>query len=108
MTQTQPDRLDQLESIIERVDRKIDAISTDLGELKLETRVNHAQTSEKLDSLTQRVGSLEEKVKAQDNRLWSFVTALILALVGLLAKLAFFLQTYPNSAKFAGKIYCGA
>jgi uncharacterized coiled-coil protein SlyX len=92
MTQTQPDRLDQLEAVIERVDRKLDTIATDLGELKLESRVYHAQTSEKLDSLTQRVGSLEEKVKAQDNRLWSFVTALILALVGLLAKLAFFPQ----------------
>jgi hypothetical protein len=30
MTQTQPDRLDQLESVIERIDRKLDAIATDV------------------------------------------------------------------------------
>jgi hypothetical protein len=99
MTTAQPDRLDQLEIVIERIDRKLDAIATDLAEIKTESRVFHARTEERFNSIDQRfnsvdqrLGSLEDRTKAQDNRLWTFVTALVIALVGLLTKLAFFPQ----------------
>lgn len=130
MAQTQPDRLDQIESFIERVDRKLDAIATDIQDMKLESRVFQAQTTEKLENLnqkidavetrlsqridaveinlsqrieavdiklTQRIDSLDKKVdgieirmNAQDTRIWSLVVGVVLALFGLLAKLAFF------------------
>ncbi len=93
MTQTQPDRLDQLESVIERIDRKLDAITADIAGLRLETRTFEARTGERLNSIDQRLTLLESRVAVQDTRLWGFVTALVLALVGLLAKLAFFPQT---------------
>ncbi len=99
MTATQPDRLDQLESIIERIDRKLDAIATDLTEVKSELRVFQARTDERFNSidqrfnsLDQRLGSLEDRTKAQDSRLWTFVTALVLAALGIIAKLTFFPQ----------------
>jgi septal ring factor EnvC (AmiA/AmiB activator) len=97
MTTAQPDRLDQLESVIERIDRKLDAIATDLAEIKTESRVFHARTEERFNSIDQRfnsvdqrLGSLEDRTKAQDSRLWTFVTALVLAALGTIAKLAFF------------------
>ncbi len=99
MTATQPDRLDQLESIIERIDRKLDAIATDLTEVKSGLRVFQARTDERFNSidqrfnsLDQRLGSLEDRTKAQDSRLWTFVTALVLAALGIIAKLTFFPQ----------------
>lgn len=97
MTQTQPDRLDQLESVIERIDRKLDAIASDLAEVKIEARVFQARTEERFNSIDQRfnsmdqkLGSLEDRTKSQDSRLWTFVTALVLAALGTIQKLAFF------------------
>lgn len=48
MPQTQPDRIDKLESFIERMDRKLDAITTDVQESKLESRLFQAQTTARL------------------------------------------------------------
>jgi septal ring factor EnvC (AmiA/AmiB activator) len=97
MTTAQPDRIDQLESVIERVDRKLDAIATDLAEMKTDARVFQARTEERFNSIDQRfnsvdqrLGALEDRTKAQDSRLWTFVTALVLAALGTIAKLAFF------------------
>jgi uncharacterized coiled-coil protein SlyX len=92
MTQTQPDRLDQLESVIERIDHKLDAIADDVAELKTEARVFQAKTEEQLKGIDGRLTALETRVTAQDSRLWTFITGLVLVLVGFLAKLAFFPQ----------------
>lgn len=103
MTQTQPDRLDQLESIIERVDRKLDAIASDIVEIK----ISQAKTDERFNSIDERFKSIDQRfntidtqfadikiqIRAQDNRLWVFITTLIIAVVGLLAKFLFFPQT---------------
>jgi archaellum component FlaC len=110
MTQTQPDRLDQLESIMERMDQKLDTITTNIIDIK----ISQARTDERLNSLETQVSDFKKSVdtqfsdikkstdtqfsdikiqlRAQDTRLWSFITALVLAVVGLLAKFLFFPQ----------------
>jgi hypothetical protein len=112
----------ELTEVLKRLDGLqvgMSTIQTDLKELKLESRVFQAQTTEKLESLsqkidavdvkltqridavdiklTQHIGSLDKKVdgievrmNAQDARIWSLVVGVVLALFGLLAKLAFF------------------
>jgi wobble nucleotide-excising tRNase len=83
MTQTQPDRLDKLEAVIEQVNRKLDDIATDLSEVKAEARIFQARTDERFNSIEQRfnsvdqrfsgldkkIDSLEDSTKNQDNRL---------------------------------------
>jgi hypothetical protein len=97
MTQTQPDRLDQLESFIERMDSKLDTIASDLREVKL----FQARTDEQLRNLGFQVSGLKVDLKAditdiktqlrsQDNRLWGFVAAVFLTVFGFVAKFAFF------------------
>ncbi|KGF71747.1 hypothetical protein DO97_15835 [Neosynechococcus sphagnicola sy1] len=49
-----------------------------------------ARTEEKLTSIDQRLERLEKRVDSQDNRLWAFVAAAFLTVLGFLAKLAFF------------------
>ncbi len=99
MTQAQPDRLDQLESVIERIDRKLDIISVDIVEIK----VSQARTDERLNSMEVQVSDLKKstdtqfadirvQLRAQDGRLWTFISALVLAVVGLLTKFLFFPQ----------------
>jgi chromosome segregation ATPase len=128
MTQTQPDRIDQLESIMERMDRKLDAISNDLVEIK----ISQARTDERFNSIDQRLSTIETQasdfkksvdtqfadikkstdaqfadikkstdtqfadikiqLRAQDSRLWTFISALVLAVVGLLTRFLFFPQ----------------
>ncbi|MGB8701909.1 MAG: hypothetical protein WCD18_21040 [Thermosynechococcaceae cyanobacterium] len=99
MTQTQPDRVDQLESLIERIDRKLDTIASDIIEIK----ISQARTDERLNSLEVQVSDIKKntdtqfadiktQIRAQDARLWTFVTGLIIAVVGLLAKFLFFPQ----------------
>jgi hypothetical protein len=61
-----------------------------LVDVKGEARVFYARTEERFNSVEQRLGSLEDRTKAQDRRLWTFVTALVLAALGTIAKLAFF------------------
>lgn len=108
MTQTQPDRLDQMESLIEKIDRKLDAIATEVQDIKLESRVFQAQTTVKLEAmsqrtdavesnLTQRIDALDKKIdrieiriNAQDLRFWDLIGILMTALFGTVAKLAFF------------------
>ncbi len=86
MTQTQPDRLDQLESVIERIDRNLDTIVSALTEIK----INVARIDERLNGMDKRLDTLEGRTTAQDTRLWGFITALIVVLTGLLAKQVFF------------------
>jgi predicted nucleic acid-binding Zn-ribbon protein len=117
MTQTQPDRIDQLESIMERMDRKLDAISNDLVEIK----ISQARTDERFNGIDQRLSTIETQasdfkksvdtqfadikkstdtqfadikiqLRAQDSRLWTFISALVLAVVGLLTRFLFFPQ----------------
>lgn len=113
MTQTQPDRVDQLESLMDRVDRKLAAIADNIVEIK----ISQARTDERLNSIDERFKGIDQRfnsvdgqfadirkstdtqfadikvqIRAQDSRLWTFITALILAVVGLLSKFLFFPQ----------------
>ncbi|NCJ04982.1 hypothetical protein GS597_00285 [Synechococcales cyanobacterium C] len=97
MTPTAPDRLDRIEAAVEQIVTKLDSIADDVTEIKITQARFEARTDERFNAMDQRFDSLEKqfnilenRVSAQDSRLWTFVSALILALVGLLAKLAFF------------------
>ncbi|MGB7417071.1 MAG: hypothetical protein WA902_22950 [Thermosynechococcaceae cyanobacterium] len=67
------------------IDQRLEAISVDVVEIK----ISQATTNERLKGLDQRVGNLEDRLKTQDNRFWSLTIGIVLALMGLLAKLAF-------------------
>ncbi len=90
MTQTQPDRIDRLESFIERMDRKLDAIASDVQEIKLDLRVYQAKTDERLNSIDTQLTDIKGQLKAQDARIWSLIVSAVVALMGLLAKVVFF------------------
>jgi septal ring factor EnvC (AmiA/AmiB activator) len=89
MTQAPPDRLDRLESVIERLDHKLDAIATDVVEIK----VSQARTDERLSALDTQLEDIKLQLRSQDTRLWGFIVTLSLAVIGFLSKLAFFPAT---------------
>lgn len=82
---TQTTNADITEAIAS-INKKLDTIAEDVVEIK----VSQATTNERLNGLEQRVGSVEERIKTQDNRFWSLTIGIVLSLIGLLAKLAFF------------------
>ena len=83
MTQAPPDRLDRIESSVERLVDVVTAMDKKLD-------VHIAKTDEHFKAIDQRLESLEQNTKAQDNRLWTLIIGVVLALFGLLAKMAFF------------------
>jgi chromosome segregation ATPase len=100
MTQAPPDRLDRLESVIERLDHKLDAIAADVVEIK----VSQARTDERFSALDTQLTDLKKstdtqledikiQLRSQDTRLWGFIVTLSLAVIGFLSKLAFFPAT---------------
>lgn len=93
ITQASADRLERIESIVEKIDRKMDAIATDVVEVK----IAQARTEERLNALETQMSDVKSElrdvrneVKGQDTRLWRFVVALFLSLAGVLAKVVFF------------------
>lgn len=75
-----------IRNMMASIDQKLEAIAADVVEIK----ISQATTNERLNGLDQRVGSLEDRLKTQDNRFWSLTIGIILSLIGLLTKLAFF------------------
>jgi hypothetical protein len=67
MTQTQPDRLDQLESVVERIDRKLDTIAADLVGIK----ISQAKIEGTLEGVSKRLDSIETRSNVQDGRFWT-------------------------------------
>lgn len=97
MTQTQPDRIDKLESFIERMEHKLDAIAADVQESKLEARVFQAKAEERFNSIDerfktidQRLERIEKRIDVQDTRTFGLIISAVVGLMGLLAKLIFF------------------
>lgn len=88
MTQASVDRLERIESIVEKMDRKLDAIATDIVAVK----ISQARTEKQLDALEEHMKEMKGRVQSQDNRLWGFVIILFLSLAGVLAKVVFFPQ----------------
>jgi tetrahydromethanopterin S-methyltransferase subunit G len=99
MTQAPPDRLDRIESSVERLVEVVAAMDKKLD-------IHIARTDERFNSIDQRFDAMEQRFSAldedisdiktqlrgQDARLWGFVVALFLALAGVLAKVVFFPQ----------------
>jgi septal ring factor EnvC (AmiA/AmiB activator) len=85
MTQAPPDRLDRLESVIEGLDRKLDAIAADVVEIK----VSQARIDERFSASDTQLEDIKLQLRSQDTRLWGFIVALSLAVIGFLSKLAF-------------------
>jgi uncharacterized coiled-coil protein SlyX len=97
MTQAPPDRLDRIElsidkldqkldAVVEKLDHKLGAIANDQSELK----ISLGRVEERLSGFDQRLGTLKERSASQENRLWTLIAGVILALSGLLAKMTFF------------------
>jgi hypothetical protein len=85
MTQATDTDMKEIRDLFLSLDKKMDVyIAQSTEQLKgLGTQIVDLRTD---------VSDIKIQLRAQDTRLWSFVTALVLALVGLLAKLAFFPQ----------------
>ena len=62
------------------------SMQSDIQTLTIEIKVTQAQ----LKSLDDKVDELRDRQRATDNRLWSFIVALILLLTGGLVKLTLF------------------
>lgn len=93
MTQTAPGRLDRIEAAFEKIDRKLDAIASNVVEIK----IAQAKADERLNALEAGMADFKAElrdvrgeIKGQDARLWGFVIALFLSLAGVLAKVVFF------------------
>ncbi|NCJ05343.1 hypothetical protein GS597_02200 [Synechococcales cyanobacterium C] len=101
MTQATDSEIREIRDLILGMDKKIDSLDKRL-------EVSQARNDERFNSIDKRftalntqlsdfkkttdtqLADIRTQLRSQDNRLWTFVTALILALVGLLSKLAFF------------------
>ncbi len=68
--------LQELKDLINGLDKKIE--------------VNQARTDEKLDAMISNLSDLKKQIDKQDSRLWVLVSGMFIALVGVLAKFAFF------------------
>lgn len=75
-------RLDKLTAAVE-------SLAQGLQETKLKTRVFHAQTTEKLVAMYQRLDRIEKRLDAQEGRFWTLIGLTLTALLGILGKLAF-------------------
>ena len=93
MTQATDTDLQQIRDLLLGLDKKVDHIDRTLEVFQVRTDERFNSIDQRFSSLDQRMGSIEDRTKAQDSRLWTFVTALIVAALGIIAKLAFFPQT---------------
>ncbi|NCJ06353.1 hypothetical protein GS597_07480 [Synechococcales cyanobacterium C] len=115
MTQATDSEIREIRDLILGLDKKIDSLDKrfEVSQTRTDERFN--SIDERFNSIDERFNSIDERfsalntqlsdfkkttdtqladirtqLRSQDNRLWTFVTALVLALVGLLSKLAFF------------------
>jgi hypothetical protein len=86
--------MNRLRDLILGMDKKIDVfIAQNIEQLKrIEQRIDSVESNltQKIDALDKKVDSIETRMNAQDTRIWSIVVGVVLALFGLLAKVAFF------------------
>lgn len=93
MTQATDTDIRELRDLILGLDKKLDGMDKRLEVFQARTDERFNSIDQRFNSIDQRLGSLEDRTKSQDSRLWTFVTALVLAALGIIAKLAFFPQT---------------
>ena len=90
MTQAPPDRLDRIETAVEKMSDTIISLDKKLDIFIATTDERFKAIDQRFDAVDQRLESLEERFKSQDNRIWGLIAGVVLALFGLLAKMAFF------------------
>jgi predicted nucleic acid-binding Zn-ribbon protein len=78
--------LNRIEQRFDKVDQKLDKVNEHLKKLE----IGQAKIEEKVTGIDTRLSSLETRVRDQDLKLWGFVGSVFLALLGIIAKLAFF------------------
>ena len=97
--------LEKLEHKIEtgqtRTEAKLDQLMNrmevlEVGQARLEEKMNGMNqrfeaVDKRFEASDQRLDRIEDNLKRQDNRLWGFLVAFGIALLGLLAKYAFFM-----------------
>jgi septal ring factor EnvC (AmiA/AmiB activator) len=90
-----------LRDILINLDKKLDvyiaqnteqmkSLESQITDLKKSTDTQFADIKKSTDT---QFADIKVQLRSQDSRLWTFVTALIVMLVGFLTKLAFFPQT---------------
>jgi hypothetical protein len=93
MTQSTDTDLQQIRDLLLGLDKKMDHVDRNLELFQARTDERFNSIDQRFSGLDQRLGSLEDRTKVQDNRLWTFVTALVVTALGIIAKLSFFPQT---------------
>ncbi|MGB7415616.1 MAG: hypothetical protein WA902_15525 [Thermosynechococcaceae cyanobacterium] len=77
-----------------RTEERLNSLETGLSEFKAETAERFSEIREDIKTVrtesTAQLGNLRDDIKATDNRLWTLIAGVVLALFGLLAKMAFF------------------
>lgn len=66
---------------------------SDLQEIKdilIELKISQARMDEKLDAMASNISDLKKQTDKQDNRLWVLISGMFLFIAGALTKYAFF------------------
>jgi predicted nuclease with TOPRIM domain len=80
----------QIMDILKELHGDMKAVKSELQALTMEIKVNQTKNDEQFKALNEKVEELRDRQRAIDNRLWSFIVALILLLAGGLVKLTLF------------------
>ncbi|MCH9056770.1 hemagglutinin [Parathermosynechococcus lividus] len=80
----------QIMDILKELHGDMKAVKSELQALTMEVKVNQTKNDEQFKALNEKVEELRDRQRATDNRLWSFIVALILLLAGGLVKLTLF------------------
>ena len=94
MTQsTDTEIRDLIQALDRKFDARFDAISADLVEIKV-TQAKHGERlntiDKRLDKIDQDITDVRTSIKSTDSRLWGFITALLVLLLGTLGKVFLF------------------
>ena len=95
-------KIDKIASDVEDLKADVEDLKADVVELKtdvadikadmVEVKIAQARTDERFNALDAGLSTIRTDLRGQDARLWGFVIALFLALVGILTKVVFFPQ----------------
>ncbi|WP_448534612.1 hemagglutinin [Parathermosynechococcus lividus] len=80
----------QIMDILKELHGDMKAVKSELQALTMEVKVNQTKNDEQFKALNDKVDELRDRQRAINNRLWSFIVALILLLAGGLVKLTLF------------------
>jgi prophage regulatory protein len=78
-------RVEDFQEDFERLTQSFEAIAADVVEIK----VSQARTDERFSASDTQLEDIKLQLRSQDTRLWGFIVALSLAVIGFLSKLAF-------------------